>query len=180
MMAITDDGALITDLRWEYLNFLRVGNNIFMAQLGETSDEPAFERIRAAFPDCTVYPIKYVKSSHAWAVVCIARHGIRPRKPIKMSRFSRLPNVIPLTRSTKTLLRKNGYEQLWNITKERNFRTKNGMLSIVHLKRIGIIYGLMKGISPSGTWFTISMRILHMKDVRILFSEVVFPASAMT
>ena len=62
MMAITDDGSLITDLSWEYLNFLRVGNNIFMAQLGEPSDEPAFERIRAAFPDCTVYPIKYVKS----------------------------------------------------------------------------------------------------------------------
>lgn len=62
MMAITDDGSLITDLSWEYLNFLRVGNNIFMAQLGEPSDEPAFERIRAAFTDCTVYPIKYVKS----------------------------------------------------------------------------------------------------------------------
>lgn len=34
MMAIADDGSLITDLSWEYLNFLRVGNKIFMAQLG--------------------------------------------------------------------------------------------------------------------------------------------------
>jgi len=62
MMAITDDGSIITDLSWEYLNFLRVGNNIFMAQLDEPTDKQAYERICAAFPDCTVYPIKYVKS----------------------------------------------------------------------------------------------------------------------
>lgn len=62
MMAIADDGSIINDLSWEYLNFLRVGNNIFMAQLGEQSDKPAFERISAAFPECTVYTIKYVKS----------------------------------------------------------------------------------------------------------------------
>lgn len=61
MMAITDDGTQITDLSWEYLNFLRVGNKIFMAQLGKPSDEPAFKRIQEAFPDCIVYPIKYVQ-----------------------------------------------------------------------------------------------------------------------
>lgn len=62
IMAIADDGSLITDLSWEYLNFLRVGNNIFMAQLGEPTDEPALRRIQEAYPDCTVYSIKYVKS----------------------------------------------------------------------------------------------------------------------
>ena len=102
------------------------------------------------------------------------------KKHIKTLKYSEPLNVIHLTRLTKTLLRKNGYEQLWNITKERSFPMKNGMLSIVRLKRIGIICGLTKGISPSGTWFTISMRILLKKDVRILFSEAVFPASVMT
>lgn len=58
MMAIADDGSLITDLSWEYLNFLRVGNKIFMAQLGKPTDEPAVKRIREAFPNCEVYPIK--------------------------------------------------------------------------------------------------------------------------
>lgn len=62
MMAIADDGSLITDLSWEYLNFLRVGNKIFMAQLGKPTDEPAVKRIREAFPDCEVYPIKYAQS----------------------------------------------------------------------------------------------------------------------
>lgn len=62
MIAIADDGSLITDLSWEYLNFLRVGNNIFMAQLGKPSDEPAVKRIREAFPDCEVYPIKYAQT----------------------------------------------------------------------------------------------------------------------
>ena len=62
MMAIADDDSLITDLSWEYLNFLRVGNKIFMAQLGKPSDEPAFKRIQEAFPNCIVYPIKYVQS----------------------------------------------------------------------------------------------------------------------
>lgn len=33
-----------------------------MAQLGKPSDEPAFKRIHEAFPDCIVYPIKYVQS----------------------------------------------------------------------------------------------------------------------
>ena len=62
MMAIADDGSLITDLSWEYLNFLRVGNKIFMAQLGKPSDAPAVKRIQEAFPDCEVYPIKYTQS----------------------------------------------------------------------------------------------------------------------
>ena len=62
MMAIADDGTIITDLSWEYLNFLRVGNKIFMAQLGKPSDEPAFKRIQEAFPNCIVYPIKCVQS----------------------------------------------------------------------------------------------------------------------
>ena len=62
MMAIADDGSLITDLSWEYLNFLRVGNKIFMAQLGKPTDEPAVKRIQEAFPDCEVYPIKYAGS----------------------------------------------------------------------------------------------------------------------
>ena len=62
MMAIADDGSLITDLSWEYLNFLRVGNKIFMAQLGKPSDAPAVKRIQEAFPDCEVYPIKYAQS----------------------------------------------------------------------------------------------------------------------
>lgn len=62
MMAIADDGALITDLSWEYLNFLRVGNKIFVAQLGKPTDEPAVKRIREAFPNCEVYPIKYAQT----------------------------------------------------------------------------------------------------------------------
>ena len=62
MMAITDDGKPITDLSWEYLNFLRVGNKIFMAQMGKPSDKPALKRIQEAFPDCIVYPIKNVQS----------------------------------------------------------------------------------------------------------------------
>lgn len=62
MMAIADDGSLITDLSWEYLNFLRVGNKIFMAQLGKPSDEAALQRIREAYPDCIVYPIQHVQS----------------------------------------------------------------------------------------------------------------------
>jgi len=62
MMAIADDGTLITDLSWEYLNFLRVGNKIFMAQLNKPTDEPAVKRIQEAFPNCIVYPIKYVQS----------------------------------------------------------------------------------------------------------------------
>lgn len=62
MMAIADDGSLITDLSWEYLNFLRVGNKIFMAQLGKPTDEPAVKRIKEAFPNCEVYPIKYAQT----------------------------------------------------------------------------------------------------------------------
>lgn len=62
MMAITDEGKRITDLSWEYLNFLRVGNNIFMAQLGKPTDEPALKRIQEAFPDCTIFPIKHVQT----------------------------------------------------------------------------------------------------------------------
>lgn len=97
MMAIADDGTLITDLSWEYLNFLRVGNNIFMAQLGEPSDEPAFERIRAAFPVCTVYPIKYVKSltrlggglhCATWNTAKRAYQNIKVFKPSKRHPFN--------------------------------------------------------------------------------------------
>lgn len=97
MMAIADDGTLITDLSWEYLNFLRVGNNIFMAQLGEPSDEPAFERIRAAFPDCTVYPVKYVKSltrlggglhCATWNTAKRAYQNIKVFKPSKRHPFN--------------------------------------------------------------------------------------------
>ena len=62
MMAIADDGSLITDLSWEYLNFLRVGNKIFMAQLGKPTDEPAVKRIKEAFPNCEVYPVKYAQT----------------------------------------------------------------------------------------------------------------------
>ena len=62
MMAIADDGSLITDLSWEYLNFLRVGNKIFMAQLGKPSDAPALKRIQEAFPDCEVFPVQHVQS----------------------------------------------------------------------------------------------------------------------
>lgn len=62
MMALADDGSIITDLIWEYLNFLRIGNKIFMAQLNKPSDEPALKRIREAFPNCIVYPIKYVQT----------------------------------------------------------------------------------------------------------------------
>ena len=62
MMAIADDGTLITDLSWEYLNFLRVGNNIFVAQLGKPTDEPAIRRIQEAYPNCTIYPIKHAQS----------------------------------------------------------------------------------------------------------------------
>ena len=62
MMAIADDGSLITDLSWEYLNFIRVGNKIFMAQLGKPTDEPAVKRIKEAFPDCEVYPVKYTQT----------------------------------------------------------------------------------------------------------------------
>lgn len=97
MMAIADDGTLITDLSWEYLNFLRVGNNIFMAQLGEPSDEPAFERIRVAFPDCTVYPVKYVKSltrlggglhCATWNTAKRAYQNIKVFKPSKRHPFN--------------------------------------------------------------------------------------------
>ncbi len=97
MMAIADDGTLVTDLSWEYLNFLRVGNNIFMAQLGEPSDEPAFERIRAAFPDCTVYPVKYVKSltrlggglhCATWNTAKRAYQNIKVFKPSKRHPFN--------------------------------------------------------------------------------------------
>lgn len=62
MMAIADNGSLTTDLIWEYLNFLRVGNKIFMAQLGKPTDELALKRIQEAFPNCIVYPIKYVQT----------------------------------------------------------------------------------------------------------------------
>lgn len=62
MMTIADDGTLITDLSWEYLNFLRVGNNIFVAQLGKPTDEPAIRRIQEAYPNCTIYPIKHAQS----------------------------------------------------------------------------------------------------------------------
>ena len=62
MMAIADDGSLITDLSWEYLNFIRVGNKIFMAQLNKPTDEPAVKRIKEAFPDCEVYPVKYAQT----------------------------------------------------------------------------------------------------------------------
>ena len=67
MMAIADDGSLITDLSWEYLNFLRVGNKIFMAQLGKPTDEPALKRIQEAFPDCFVFPIQHAQ--------CLTRLG---------------------------------------------------------------------------------------------------------
>lgn len=62
MMAIADDGSMITDLSWEYLNFIRVGNKILMAQLGKPSDRPALNRIQEAFPNCEVYPIKHAQT----------------------------------------------------------------------------------------------------------------------
>ena len=62
MMAIADDGSLITDLSWEYLNFIRVGNKIFMAQLGKPTDDSAVKRIKEAFPDCEIYPVKYAQT----------------------------------------------------------------------------------------------------------------------
>lgn len=92
MMAIADDGSLITDLSWEYLNFLRVGNDIFMAQLGKLTDEAAVKRIRKAFPDCEVYPIKHVQTltRHGGGLHCATwntiEHGYQNAKYFKPSK----------------------------------------------------------------------------------------------
>lgn len=61
-MVITDDGTIIDDLSWEYLNFLRVGNNIFFPQLDLPTDTPALARIQTIFPSCTIYPIRYAQT----------------------------------------------------------------------------------------------------------------------
>ena len=97
MMAIADDGSLITDLSWEYLNFIRVGNKIFMAQLGKPTDEPAVKRIQEAFPDCEVYPVKYAQTltrlggglhCASWNTVDKCYHNAKVFKPSKRHPFN--------------------------------------------------------------------------------------------
>ncbi len=63
---------------WAYINFLHVGNSIFVPMLNEKTDLKALAQIEAAFPQCQCYPVcgseKIVKDGGAlncssWNVV---------------------------------------------------------------------------------------------------------------
>lgn len=46
-----------TDNSWAYLNFLHVGQNIYIPQLNEKLDTVAFDQIGAAFLNCKCHPV---------------------------------------------------------------------------------------------------------------------------
>lgn len=47
-----------TDLNWAYINFLQVGNHIFMPAFGIDEDAIAKDYIKKSFPDTTIHPIE--------------------------------------------------------------------------------------------------------------------------
>ena len=46
-----------TERSWAYLNFLHIGQHIFVPMIGEKLDELAFNQIAEAYPECQCYPV---------------------------------------------------------------------------------------------------------------------------
>lgn len=46
-----------TDMSWAYLNFLHVGQHIFVPMIEDTLGETAFRQIAEAFPNCKCHPV---------------------------------------------------------------------------------------------------------------------------
>lgn len=51
-----------SDRSWAYLNFLHVGQHIFVPMTGDKLDETAFRQIADAYPNCHCHPILHCKS----------------------------------------------------------------------------------------------------------------------
>ena len=51
-----------TDMSWAYLNFLHVGQHIFIPMIGDKLGEIAFRQIADAFPQCECHPIYHYEN----------------------------------------------------------------------------------------------------------------------
>ena len=51
-----------TDMSWAYLNFLHVGQHIFIPMIGDKLGEIAFRHIADAFPQCECHPIYHYEN----------------------------------------------------------------------------------------------------------------------
>lgn len=55
-----------TKRSWAYLNFLHVGNHIFIPMLGERLDGVAYNQIAESFPECECHPVINCESVVNW------------------------------------------------------------------------------------------------------------------
>lgn len=46
-----------SNMNWAYINYLQVGKNLFVPQLGLPEDNLAFLQLQSTFPDCQIIPI---------------------------------------------------------------------------------------------------------------------------
>ena len=51
-----------TDMSWAYINFLHVGQHIFIPMMGDKLGEIAFRQIADAFPQCECHPVYHYES----------------------------------------------------------------------------------------------------------------------
>ena len=51
-----------TDMSWAYLNFLHVGQHIFIPMIGDKLGETAFRQIAEAYPNCQCHPVQNYKT----------------------------------------------------------------------------------------------------------------------
>ena len=51
-----------TDMSWAYINFLQVGQHIFIPMMNDKLGETAFRQIADAFPQCKCHPIHHCES----------------------------------------------------------------------------------------------------------------------
>ena len=51
-----------TDMSWAYINFLQVGQHIFIPMMNDKLGEMAFRQIADAFPQCKCHPIHHCES----------------------------------------------------------------------------------------------------------------------
>ncbi len=62
-----------TDLNWAYINFLQVGNNIFMPSFNIEEDTIACQYIHDAFPNCEIHQIEMTEiAKEGGALHCIS------------------------------------------------------------------------------------------------------------
>ena len=165
MMAVADDGSLITDLSWEYLNFIRVGNKIFMAQLNKPTDEPALKRIQEAFPDCEVYPVKYAQTltrlggglhCASWNTVQKCYQNAKVFKPSKRHPF----NPFDEDAFTEDRLRAVLEHDLKRKLKDEEWETFN----LEFFKYWNNLYDNDEGFSPNGMFDSIKEELTKNKS----------------